>query len=155
MKTNRSQALYMRIFDSTNTYHRWQSFYVNQSVTWDGASWSYHPFVINAFTGSAGAPGSNLSIEIPATKQAVEAFNYGLGLNWLCEVKLYEFDAKLTQAAPPAGQTLIASVIGEIIAVSGSFTLLEVTLGSGLAPIGAQVPPRNYTTALVGTPLKI
>jgi len=82
-------------------------------------------------------------------------FTYALSLNWFCEVKLYEFNAQLSQAGPPSGQTLIASVVGEVTGISGSFTSITVTLGSGLAPIGSQVPPRQYTTALIGTPLKI
>jgi len=152
---NRGQSLFLRVFDSTNTYQRWQSYYVNQTVSWDTASWEYHPFTVNAFTGSTGAPGSELSIEIPATKAAVDLFTYALSLNWLCEVKLYEFNAQLSQAGPPSGQTLIASVIGEVTGINGSFTSLTVLLGSGLAPVGSQVPPRTFTTALIGTPLRV
>lgn len=152
---NRGQSLFLRVFDSTNTYQRWQSYYVNQTVTWDTASWDYHPFTVSAFTGSTGAPGAELSIEIPATKAAVDTFTYALSLNWFCEVKLYEFNAQLSQVAPPTSQTLIASVIGEVAGLSGSFTSLTVTLGSGLAPIGSQVPPRSFTTALIGSPLRI
>lgn len=152
---NRGQSLFLRVFDSTNTYQRWQSYYVNQTVTWSAASWEYHPFTVNAFTSSTGAPNSELSIDIPATKAAVDLFTYALSFNWFCEVKLYEFNAQLSQAGPPSGQTLIASVIGEVTGINGSFTSLTVLLGSGLAPVGSQVPPRTFTTALIGAPLRV
>jgi hypothetical protein len=42
--SNRAQAQYLRIYDSGSTYVRWQTYYVNQTVTLDAASWDYMPF---------------------------------------------------------------------------------------------------------------
>ena len=151
---NRSQAFYLRVFSGATDFQRWQSYYVNQTITFDSKSWDYHPFTVDAFTGGS-TPGERFTLEVPATNQAVETFNYALGLNWLCEVRLYEFSTQVTQNAPSTSQVLIAAVFGEVVEVRGGFTSLSVTLGSGLAPVGAQAPPRTYTTALVGTPLRI
>lgn len=151
---NRSQAFYLRVFSGATDFQRWQSYYVNQTITFDSKSWDYHPFTVDAFTGGS-TPGERFTLEVPATNQAVETFNYALGLNWLCEVRLYEFSTQVTQNAPSTSQVLIAAVFGEVVEVRGGFTSLSVTLGSGLAPVGAQAPPRTYTTALVGTPLRV
>lgn len=151
---NRSQAFYLRVFSGATDFQRWQSYYVNQTITFDSKSWDYHPFTVDAFTGGS-TPGERFMLEVPATNQAVETFNYALGLNWLCEVRLYEFSTQVTQNAPSTSQVLIAAVFGEVVEVRGGFTSLSVTLGSGLAPVGAQAPPRTYTTALVGTPLRV
>jgi hypothetical protein len=50
---------------------------------------------------------------------------------------------------------LIASYTAEVVDVSGSFTRLDVELGSSLSPVGAQVPPRKFTTYQIGSPLRI
>jgi len=152
---NRGQALYLKVYDASNTYQRWQAYYINQTITFDSVTWDYHPFTVDAFVGGGSGTNSELVLNVPATKAAVDTFNYALAFNWLCEVKLYEFNVYATQVGPPSGQVLIAAVTGEVTGISGSFTSLDVTLGSGMAPIGAQAPPRKYTTGLVGTPLRL
>jgi hypothetical protein len=56
---------------------------------------------------------------------------------------------------PQSSQALIASFVGEIIGIGGSFTELTIELGSSLAPVGAQAPPRNFTSILIGAPLRL
>lgn len=152
--TSRAQAQYLRIFDNSGTYLRWQAYYVNQTVSWDSASWEYHPFTANGIISGAGS-GNNITIEVPATNEAVTAFTAALDNNRLCGIRMYEFDSIIGQAAPPSGQTLIGSFIGEIVRISGSFVSLSITVGSSLAPVGAQVPPRKFTNLLIGSPLKL
>lgn len=152
---NRAQSQYVRIFDETNTYRRWQQFYYNQTVTWDSASWDYHPFSVNALVGSSTQAEAGISITVPATSEAVALFQLALDNNYLCEIKMYEFDPRLSQSEPQAGQLLIGSYIGEVTGISGSFTELDVSIGSGLAPVGSQVPPRTFSSRLVGNPAKL
>ena len=68
---------------------------------------------------------------------------------------MYEFDTRLSQAAPIASQTLIATYVGEVSKISGNFTQLSVNLSSALSPVGAQVPPRKFTTLLIGAPVRL
>jgi hypothetical protein len=42
-----------------------------------------------------------------------------------------------------------------VVGVSGSFTSIEMELGSSLSPVGAQVPPRTFSTQLIGAPCKL
>lgn len=151
--SNRGQAQYLRIFDNSQTYTRWQSYYINQIITLDSASWTYNPFNADGMVaGSAG--GSDVTITVPATAAAISVFTAALNQNRLCEIKTYEFDTRLSNTAPQAGQSLISSYVGEVIKISGSFVELQVSLGSALSPVGAQVPPRKFTTLLIGAPLR-
>lgn len=151
---NRSQAQYLRIFDNAATYQRFQSYYVNQTITLSSASWSYHPFMASgAIDGSSSS--NDVTIEIPATQTAVSAFTAALNLNRLCQVLMYEFDSRLGQVSPSGTQVLIGSFLGEVVKITGVFTNLTITVGSSLAPVGAQVPPRKFTSYLVGSPLNI
>jgi len=152
---NRAQAQYLRLFDESATYYRWQNFYFNQTVTWDSVLWNYHPFVLNAMVGTATQAEAGISVTLPATSVAVIALRTALDKNWLCELKMYEFDTRLSQQVPQAGQLLIGTFIGEVVGIGGSFTELDVSIGSSLAPVGAQVPPRSFSSRLVGNPIKL
>jgi hypothetical protein len=70
---------------------------------------------------------------------------------------MYEFDTLAEGAAsgPVAVQDLIASYVGEVVGASGTFESISLELGSSLSPVGAQVPPRTFTTRLVGAPCKL
>lgn len=152
---NRSQAQYLRIFNESSTFYRWQNYYVGQTITLDSASWTYNPFDCSGLTfGSTGGDAS-MSITMPATALAVTAFQTALNDNYLCEIKMYQFYSALTQITPQASQILIGTYVGEVTGISGSFVQLEIRLGSSLSPVGAQVPPRKYTGALVGAPIRL
>lgn len=153
--SNRAQSQYLRIYSGATTYLRWQSYYVGQTVTWESNSWSYFPFVANGLIGGSVGNDADVSITVPATAAAVSAFESALNENRLIELRVYEFDSRLSQVIPQSGQLLIGSFVGEVVGVSGSFSVLEVSLGSSLAPIGAQAPPRKYTSQLIGAPIRL
>jgi hypothetical protein len=151
----RAQAQYLRIFSGSTTYQRWQSYYVNTSVTWEAASWSYQPFDADGITAGEVQSESSISIRLPATTNVVEVVLQALDEARLAELQFYEFDTILGNSTPQTGQTLIASYLGEVVGVKGGFTEIEMELGSSLAPVGAQVPPRTFSTRLIGAPCKL
>tara|TARA_Y100000004_G_scaffold108640_1_gene121846 strand:- start:1812 stop:2276 length:465 start_codon:yes stop_codon:yes gene_type:complete len=152
---NRGQAQYLRIYSGATTYYRWQNWYVGTSITWDSATWTYQPFVANGMIG--GTPGTNVgvTIDLPATDLVVNLVDDAIDNNYLCELKLYEFDTLLGSAAPQTDQDLIGTFVGEVIGASGTFSLITLSLGSSLAPTGAQAPPRKFTSLLVGAPIRM
>ena len=148
----RAEAQYLRIFDSAGiTYFRWQSYYVGSTVAWGGQSWEYHPFSAKDL---ASGP-STLDVTITATPAAVQAIEAALKNVRLVEIQQYSFDPTAGNDAPQSGQTLIASFTGEVVGAGGNFYQINFQLGSILAPIGAQVPPRKYTTFLIGAPCRL
>lgn len=152
--SNRGQAQYLRIFDDSATYVRWQGYYVGQTVTFDSQSWSFFPFVANGLINGDAGSDSGVTVTVPATADAVELFETAIRENYLCEVKIYEFDTRLTQAQPQASQSLIGAFLGEVIGIDGSFSSWDIRLGSSLSPVGAQVPPRKFNSLLIGAPLR-
>ena len=151
----RAQAQYLRIFSGSITYQRWQSYYVNTSVSYGSAVWAYQPFDADGITAGEVQSESSISVRVPATTNAIEVALQALDEARLAELQIYEFDTLLGNSTPQAGQTLIASYLGEVVGVRGSFTSIEMELGSSLAPIGAQVPPRKFTSKLTGSPCKL
>jgi hypothetical protein len=152
--SNRGQAQYLRIFSGSTTYQRWQGYYVGQTITLESQQWRYYPFVANGLIGGSAGNDEGVTVTVPATSTAVELFEEALSLNQLVEVRVFEFDTRLSQAQPQTTQQLIGAFVGEVIGISGSFGSLDVALGSSLAPVGAQAPPRKYTSALIGAPLR-
>jgi hypothetical protein len=149
--SSRSQAQYLRIYDGSGTYARWQGYYVGSTVTLDAASWEYYPFIVNGLMSGASGKDSGISISVPATATATSVLLTALKNKQLCEIKIYELDSTAAYPVP----SLITSYLGEVISMRGSFTRIEAGLGSALAPVGAQVPPRKFTNKLVGVPLRL
>jgi hypothetical protein len=151
----RGQSQYLRIFSGATTYQRWQSYYVNTSVSYGGAVWAYQPFDTDGITAGEVQSESSISVTLPATTNVMEVVLQALNEARLAELQVYEFDTILGNSTPQAGQTLIASYLGEVVGVSGGFTSIQMQLGSSLSPVGAQVPPRTFSTRLIGAPCKL
>lgn len=153
----RGQSQFLRIFDGSATYQRWQNHYIQQSVTWQGAVWNWLGFDVDGFTdGQAGDEGG-MAVTLPGTALVVEQIEAALREVRMVELLMYEFDVLDDGAttAPLSGQDLIASYVGEVVGASGAFESITLELGSSLSPIGAQVPPRTFTTRLVGVPCRL
>ena len=151
----RAQAQYLRLFSGTATYDRWQNYYVNAAVTWSGQQWAWMSFDADGFTEAGTGDEGGLSITLPATPQVIAEVQSALRDGWLAELSVYEFDTLNGNTIPQASQVLIAFAVGEVVGASGTFTTIDIELGSSLSPVGAQVPPRTFTTRLVGAPCKL
>ena len=152
----RGQAQYLRVYASGGAdYQLWQNFYVNQTVTVSAKAYAFFPFTCDGISETSAISGRSIQIKFPATSLAVNVFQDASRLKYLCELSVYEFDTRLGVASPQSGQILIASFLGYVARMNGSFTALKVELGSALAPIGAQIPPLTASNALVGVPLQI
>ena len=146
----RAQAQFLRLYDTANvTRERWQSYWAGD-VTWSSAQWQHLPFDADGFVeGDAGADQS-VTVRLPATTRAVRAAERALAAGWLAELTIYQFDASLAVAGPITGQTLVGQFNGQVIGGGATVTAFDLQLGNALAPVGATVPPRTLTTALMG-----
>jgi hypothetical protein len=151
----RAQAQYLRLFNGSTTYQRWQSYYVGQTVSWSGGSWLYQQFDCDGITAGQGSTDAAMSVTLPATQFVVDQVERALREAWLAELSLYEFDPLLGNATPQAAQALVAAFTGEVVSGSGSLTAITISLGSSLSPVGAQIPPRQFTTRLIGVPCQL
>ena len=148
----RAQAQYLRLFSGATTYARWHNHSHQQNVLWQGVLWRWQQFDVDGMVEGASGDESGLSIELPATVDVVATVEAALRESWLAEMRSYEFNSLAGDDTPQAGQVLIASAVGEVVGASGTLTTIRMQLGSSLSPVGAQVPPRSYTTPLVGVP---
>lgn len=147
----RAQSQYLRIYDAAGTtYQRWQSYYANTTITWEGSPWQFVPFVADGFTEGISGDESNITVQAPAIINVVSAFEAAILLGRLVELSTYQFDPLFGNDAPQAGQTLIARYAGQVAGGGGGLTSLTLQLGSAISPIGAQIPPRKFTTAIMG-----
>ena len=151
----RGKSQYLRIFSGAITHQRWQSYYINTSVSYGGAVWAYQQFDVDGITAGEVQSETSISVTLPATTNVMEVVLQALDEARLAELQVYEFDTTLGNNTPQAGQTLIASYLGEVVGVSGGFTSIQMQLGSSLSPVGAQVPPRTFSTQLIGAPCKL
>lgn len=149
------QTQFLTLFDSSTVYYRWQRDYINKTVQWEGQSWSYQSFAADGITEGDGASESSLVVSLPATKLTMEAFRAALANGWLALLRQYEFSLQPGQDPVPDDQRLIASYIGEVIGGRGSLSRIEMELGSAIAPVGVQIPPRTYSSYLIGVPAQL
>lgn len=147
----RAQSQYLRIYDSGGTtYQRWQSYYANTSVTWASAKWLYVPFIADGITAGVSGDESNVTITAAATSMVIDAFEAAILDGRLVDLSIYQFDANINNDSPQASQQLVAGYTGQVTGGAATLTTLTLQLGSALSPVGAQVPPRKFTTAIMG-----
>lgn len=146
----RAQAQYLRIYDAAGTYQRWQSYYGNATVNFDGAPWLYVPFSADGFSEGISGDEANISVQAPATAIVVTALEAAILNGRLVELSTYQFDPLLGNDAPQTGQTLVGRYVGQVAGGSGGLTTMAIQLGSAISPVGAQIPPRTFTTAIMG-----
>ena len=147
----RAQSQYLRIYDSGgNTYQRWQSYYANTSITWASAKWLYVPFIADGITAGVSGDESNVTITAAATSMVINAFEAAILDGRLVDLSIYQFDSNSGNDSPQASQQLVAGYTGQVTGGTATLTTLTLQLGSALSPVGAQVPPRKFTTAIMG-----
>ena len=150
-----AQAQFLRIFTDSATLQRWQSYWVQQDVTHAGASWSWQPFDAGGIVSGDVAAEGSLTVGVPATSVTLPALRAALRFGYLLEVLQYEFDPQLADDGPPGGMGLVGSYLGEVVGLGGTYQRLEVEVGSALAPVGVQFPPRSMTSQLIGVPCQL
>lgn len=148
----RASAQYLRIFTATGvTLYRWQSFYAYRSVTWSGASWDYQQFSADGFTDGSSGDETSMSISAPVVPVVVAAFESAIREGHLIEVATYEFDDEIDDQAPQADQQLVSLITAQVVGGSAGVTRMQLQVGSALAPVGAQYPPRVFTSSIMGS----
>ena len=153
--SNRAQAQYLRIYTGGTDKQLWQSYYVNSTISSGGKSYSYFPFTADGLMSSSASGANRVSVTCPASTTAISALTEALNNQYLCELKVYEFDSRLSNVAPNSNQSLIVNFLGVITEISGTFETLRVRIGSSISPVGASCPPRKFTTDLIGNPIRL
>jgi len=148
----RALAQYLEITDASSIVrHRWQNYYLNSNVSYGGKVWNYQEFSAD---GLVDGEQTSINVIMSATPLVLSMLTSALAEGWLVEVFGYQFDMLENNTAPISDQTLTGSFLGEVIGARGGLYEVSMELGSSLAPVGAQFPPRKLTTRLIGTPCR-
>lgn len=151
----RSQAQYIRIYESGGTtFQRWQARYPD-AVSFDGEIWTPVPFTVSGTSEGTSGQSSDMTISVPATAIVVAAVEAAITNAYLVDVNLYQFDTLSESGAPPTDQQLVATYTGQVVGGGGTLTRLDMKIGAPISPIGSQVPPRSLTTAIMGTGVRL
>ena len=152
MPVDRGQALFVQLQDAgqTATMARWQSFWIDATVTWESVPWDYQQMDWAGITSGSG--GDQATLTLPRLPSVQAILRQVLAGPWIATLRVYQFDESLDVGTPQAEQVLVGSCIGQVISASGTATGITMKLGSALSPIGAQFPPVTATDDLIGVP---
>jgi hypothetical protein len=149
------QAAFVELGDGFGTtFARWQSYWIDQIVSWDGQSWTYQQLDWAGVT-SGQATGDQATLTLPAVPSVLALTEQALAGPWVATLRVIQFDETSADTGPPAAYALAASCVGEVIGASGSLTSRTWKLGSALSPVGCQFPPRTAITPLIGVPCRL
>ena len=144
--TTQSTAAFMVIRQKNGTVVRqWQNRW-SQAV--DGHQ--FMPFRIDEVHSAISSSSDTVSIQFPETKAVVDLVEAAVAEAYIVQLTI----KKYTSPSATTGGTVVAMTTGEVVQASMNTQLVQVVLGSSLDPVGAQVPPRRYTTTILGAPAR-
>lgn len=123
----------------------YQNYWPGQTVN----GFTHYPFTTQGIVADSSGGQSTFTLQLPATAESVQLLEDGLTNGYIARVQIYQFDPPANNTFPPTRQ-LVAQYDGEIIRGTAGQTQVTLVLGSSLDPVGAQIPPRKYTSNLVG-----
>ena len=150
-----AQAAFLELGDGYGTtFVRWQSYAIDQLVSWDSQTWTYQQLDWAGIT-SGQVVGDQATITLPAVPSVLALTERALADAWVATLRVIQWAEEASATPPASGYVLAASCVGQVIGASGSLTTMTWKLGSALSPIGAQFPPRSAITALIGVPCRL
>lgn len=145
-----AQSQFLKIYDVAGIVHqRWQNYYID-AVTWDSQSWQPVAFIAEGLSSGINGEESDISITAVGITSVARAIERAILYGQLVELNVYQFDTILGNSTPQTAQQLVGTYAGQVTGGSASVINITMRVGAALAPVGAQVPPRKFTTAIMG-----
>jgi hypothetical protein len=151
----RAFAQYLQIYGASSTYARWQNYYGGSTVTWDGGEWEFLPFSADGIEAGDLQNEGSLVVVMPSTTKVYDTVLTALRQALTVDLRTYEFDPRSNNTTPQTTQVQIARYTAQVVNARRSIAQIELVLGGTLSPVGAQVPPRKFTSRLVGAPCRL
>lgn len=125
-----------------------QNFYINQSASYDGKSYTFAPFSFSGVT--VNRTGDNLEASLLfANNELTRSWaDTAIRDRWLITVDVVAVEADSPDAATVSDR--VHSYVGQVTGGAWKSAQLELRLGTVLDAIGADVPRRNLTQDYVG-----
>lgn len=144
------QAQRLRVFTPDLTLKAaWQSYWVGETVE----NHSFLTYETGVIVTSNTGDSQTLEVVLPASGDLQDFIDTAYRDGYLFETEILQFDSASTLVPPP--YYTVAQYVGTIESARTDGVSISLTLGNSLNPVGAQVPPRRFTTDRIGTPLRL
>lgn len=143
-------AQFLRIYEGATTYGRWQNFWPTYTVD----QYGFGVFEVASIDSTLGGAEVTTTVTFGFDAANRDLLMAAVAAGQLVEIKLYSF-TPTADGSPPGSKTLYAQHEGQALQLSESSESMVLTVGDSLSPSRPQVPPRVYTTALVGVPCQL
>jgi len=127
-----------------NTY-RYQNFYINQTATYGGQTYSFLPFGFSGVSVNRSGDNTDASLIFPSNQLARSWGIEALENRWLATVYVLALNPDSN-----SGGTLMHSYTGAVASGQWDETTLTLTLNTVLDAVGSDVPMRRISQVLVG-----
>ena len=124
--------------------HRYQNYFVNEQVRWNGEQYAFAPFRAEGTTSNLNGDNALVQVLFPNVEVAIRLVEQGNG-NRLSRLTL-------TTAWLNANNGLIKSYAERFIGIGAAFseTTIELRFRSAMDSVGANFPARSLSRNLVG-----
>jgi hypothetical protein len=148
-------AQYATLYFGDSIIARWQNYYIDQTVEVGGLQYSYAMFeALGLESGDMQSEGT-LEISFAASNDVVSLLVSAIRDAYYMRIETYSFDPRQGNGEPQSWQRLVGSYTGQITKATRQITTLLIEIGTTLSPIGSQVPPRNFTSRIIGAPCRL
>ncbi len=127
-----------------NTY-RYQNFYINETATYGGQTYSFLPFGFSGVSINRSGDNTDASLIFPSNQLARSWGIEALENRWLATVYVLALNPDSS-----SGGTLMHSYTGSVAEGKWDETTLTLTLNTVLDAVGSDVPMRRISQVLVG-----
>ena len=147
---------FVKFTSGTEVRHRFQNFFIGQSITNEGDSYGFVPFGFSGVTVNKTGDGTEASILLPnSTSDEDQSNNVGalsrslsktaLDERWLAYVRMLIVDPDDSTQF-----TTLSRYYGQVSSGNWDNATITLTLSSVLDAVGGDIPQRRLNRALVG-----
>tara|TARA_R100000231_G_C5312499_1_gene160851 strand:+ start:128 stop:634 length:507 start_codon:yes stop_codon:yes gene_type:complete len=125
-----------------------QNFFINQTMSYDGAQYQFAPFGFSGVTINRTADGTDASLVFPNNALTRQWALDAIENRWFVQVDVVLVDATSTSSVDVAGR--VHQYFGQVSSGKWDQTSLTLAVGTILDAVGADIPRRNLSQDLVG-----
>ena len=138
---------FIRIKPGESVLYRFQNFYLSETKTYEGADYVFVPFGFSGVTINRTGDGLDASLIFPNNELSRVWIAEAVESRWIIEVDVLAFDPDTTN---PSVNDRVHTYTGQVTGGRHDQASAQVTLGTVLDAVGAEVPMRALTQKLVG-----
>lgn len=141
---------------SGQTMRRWQSGWIEATITHESQAWSYQRFDCDSISSGAVSDAAQGGLTFTMLPTVLATLEEGQEAGWRGRLRIYQFPEADAGPTPPASMVLIGAPRGLLSIESITLTTIRVVLAATqLAGGSGQFPPRRADQALIGIPCQL